>query len=277
MYTAIIIITSTGAFAAFILYFFSRKFEVIEDPRIAQIIEVLPGANCGGCGYPGCGGFANACIKAVSLDGLSCPVGTDVMKGIATILGMTAGECTPEIAVIRCNGRCDVRPRINIYDGAKNCNIVSAFCSGDTGCSYGCLGWGDCVDACQFDAIHINPGTGLAEVSEEKCTACRACVKACPKNIIEIRKKTPFSPRIFVSCVNKDKGGVARKACKNACIGCSKCVTVCSANAITLAQNLANIDDGKCNRCGDCVPTCPTGAINKYIPLPPSKGEYIHN
>ena len=264
MYISIILLGTIGAIAAIILFIISKKFEVQEDLRITQIIEVLPGANCGGCGYPGCGGFASACAKAKSLDGLLCPVGgTGLMKSIASIMGLNATESTPEVAVVRCNGTCDVRPHTNIYNGAKKCVIASSLYSGETGCSYGCLGFGDCVDACAFNALHINPATGIAEVNEDNCVACGACVKACPKSIIEMRKKGSKSHRIFVSCVNKDKGGIARKACKNACIGCSKCVKECDYDAIAVIDNLAYIDDTKCLLCGKCVSSCPTGAIHE--------------
>ena len=264
MYIAIILLGITGAVAAIILFLISKKFEVQEDIRITQISEILPGANCGGCGYPGCGGFATACVAAESLDGLICPVGgNDVMKGIASIMGKDAAESAPKVAVVRCNGTCEVRPRTNIYNGAQNCTIASSLYSGETGCSFGCLGLGDCVDACAFGAICINPATGIAEVTEEKCTACGACVKACPKSIIEMRKKGPKSRRIFVSCINKDKGGIARKACSNACIGCSKCVKECTFDAITVINNVAYIDDTKCRLCRKCVAVCPTGAIHE--------------
>ena len=252
----------TGGAAAFVLYYFSKKFEVKEDPRIAQILEILPHANCGGCGFPGCGGFAAACVKSPTLDDLDCPIiGLEGMKRIGAVMGIDANETASKIAVVRCNGTCEVRPRTNIYDGAKSCAIMSSLYGGETGCSYGCLGLGDCVTACTFDAIRMNLATGLPEIVEEKCVACGVCVKVCPKNIIEIRKKRAASCRIYVSCVNKDKGGVARKACGNACIGCSKCVKACDAKAITLTQNLATIDDVKCTSCGKCVPECPTKAI----------------
>jgi Na+-translocating ferredoxin:NAD+ oxidoreductase RNF subunit RnfB len=271
MYTAIILLGTIGAVAASILFIISKKFEVHEDPRIAQTLEVLPGANCGGCGYPGCGGFASACVGAASLDNLSCPVGgVEVMKKIAAIMGKDAGESVPKVAVVRCNGTCEVRPRTNTYDGARSCIIASALYGGDTGCTFGCLGLGDCVDACAFDAIHINPQTGLAEVNEDKCVSCGACVKACPKNIIEMRKKGPKSRRIYVSCMNRDKGGTARKACRNACIGCGKCVKECAFEAITVANNLAFIDDAKCRLCRKCVAACPTGSICE-LNFPPRK------
>lgn len=268
---AILSLGAIGAVGATILYIASQKFKVDEDPRIGLVQEALPGANCGGCGFPGCGGFADACVKAESLDGLFCPVGgSDTMNQVATILGKEAGASTPKIAVVRCNGTCTARPRLNTYDGARNCAIAASLYGGETGCSYGCFGYGDCVNACTFDAIHINSETMLPEVDEEACTACGACVKACPKSIIELRKQGPKSRRIFVSCVNKDKGGVAKKACANACIGCSKCVKECTFDAISVVNNVAYIDDTKCRLCRKCVAVCPTGAIHE-LNFPPRK------
>jgi len=271
MYIAIILLGTVGAIAALILFAVSKKFEVHEDPRIGQIQEALPGANCGGCGFPGCGGFANACFKAEALDGLYCPVGgQDVMKKVAEIKGVAVVAAAPKIAVVRCNGTCEARPRTNTYDGASNCTIAASLYRGETGCSFGCFGLGDCVDACEFDAIHINPVTRIAEVVEDKCVACGACVKACPTKIIELRKKGPKSRRIFVSCMNKDKGGVARKVCSNACIGCARCVKECAFEAITVTSNLAYIDDTKCRLCRKCVVVCPTKAIHE-LNFPPRK------
>ena len=264
MYIAIILIGLTGAIASFILYFLSKKFEVQEDPRLARVLATLPGINCGGCGYPGCAGFACACVAAASLEELSCPAGSkDVMIRIAAILGKAASESIPKIAVVRCNGSCEVRMHTNVYDSAKTCAIASLLYCGETGCSYGCFGWGDCIEACKFDAIGINPATGLAEILEDKCVSCGACVKACPKNIIEMRSKGPQSHRIFVSCVNEDKGSVARKVCEKACTGCYKCVKECTFDAISFTRHLACIDDSKCTLCRKCVPVCPTGAIRE--------------
>ena len=272
--TTVIVLAAIGAIGALVLFLAAKKFEVKEDPRIGLVAEVLPQANCGGCGFPGCSGFANACVKAESLEGLLCPVGgAAVMGQIADILGMAAAAQDPKIAVVRCNGNCDARPRTNLYDGASSCAVAASLYSGDTGCSFGCLGLGDCVDACGFDAIRINPTTLLPEVVEDACTACGACVKACPKSIIELRKKGPKSRRIFVSCVNKDKGGVAKKACSNACIGCSLCLKQCQFEAITIENNLSYIDHTKCRMCRKCVEVCPTNAIHELNFPPKKKGE----
>lgn len=268
---AVISLGVIGIIGALLLYWASKKFEVHEDPRIGQVQSVLPGANCGGCGYPGCAGFAGACVKADSLEGMLCPVGgAPVMAKVATILGKEAVAAEPKVAVVRCNGTCQARPKANTYDGVKSCAIASSLYGGETGCTFGCLGYGDCVKACNFDAIHINPETGLPEVDEDKCTACGACAKACPKGIIELRKKGPKSRRIYVCCVNKDKGAVARKACANACIGCGKCAKECPFEAITVENNVAYIDYTKCRICRKCVAVCPTGAIHE-LNFPPRK------
>ena len=142
---------------------------------------------------------------------------------------------------------------------------------GESACAYGCLGYGDCVEACAFDAIKVNPETGIAEVDPDKCTACGACVKACPKKIIELRKKWPKNRAVYVACASKDKGAVTMKACKAGCIGCSKCLKVCEFGAITIENNVAFIDSTKCRLCRKCVAECPTGAIKMVglAPLPP--------
>ena len=272
---AVISLGVIGAVGAIILYAASKKFEVYEDPRIAQVQEVLPAANCGGCGYPGCSGFATACVGADTLEGLFCAVGgVDVMGKVAGILGKEATSADAMLAVVRCNGTCEARPKINQYDGVKSCAVASSLYGGETGCSFGCLGFGDCVDVCNFDAIFINPVTGIAEVIEDKCTSCGACVKACPKNLIELRKKGPKSRRIFVSCMNKDKGVVAKKACSNACIGCSLCFKECAFDAIKIENNLAYIDYNKCRLCRKCVDVCPTNAIHE-LNFPPKKEKKV--
>ena len=254
----------TGCLAAIILYVAAQKFKVFEDPRIDQVEALLPGANCGGCGFAGCHSFAEGCVKAEEMKRLLCPVGGQAtMDQIANVLGKAMESSEPTIAVVRCNGTCENRPKTSQYNGTKSCRIVANLYTGETGCSYGCLGYGDCETACMFDAIKINHTTGLPEVDDTKCTACGACAKACPKQVIELRKKGPKSRRIFVSCVNKDKGGIARKACVAACIGCGKCAKECPFEAITIENNLAYIDFRKCRLCRKCVAVCPTGAIHE--------------
>ncbi len=260
-----------AAVAAVILYFIAQKFKVYEDPRIDQVEDALPAANCGGCGFAGCRNFAEALVKSDSFDGLYCPVGgNEVMAEVASILGREAVEQDPQVAVVRCNGRPEFRPHTNTYDGAMSCAVAHSLYSGEGGCPHGCLGCGDCVVVCNFDAIHMNAETGLPEVVDDHCTACNVCVIACPRDIIELRKKNKKDRKIFVSCINEEKGGVARKNCSVACIGCSKCFKVCPHDAITMNNNLAYIDPVKCRLCRKCVPECPTDAILE-INFPPPK------
>ena len=267
--STILTLSVLGILAAVVLYFVAQKFKVEEDPRIDEVEKMLPGANCGGCGFAGCRGMADALVKNDDISTLFCPVGGgDTMKSIASYLGKAAPDKEPMVATVRCGGVCDKRPRTNTFDGAKSCAVVSSLYVGETACAYGCLGYGDCVEACVFDAIRINPETGIAEVDAEKCTACGACVKACPKNIIELRKKWPKGRAVYVGCMSKDKGAVVMKACKTGCIGCGKCEKVCAFGAITVENNLAYIDPQKCKLCRKCVNECPTGAI-KLVGMEP--------
>lgn len=263
---AVIALAVLGFALAMLLYVVSKKFAVKEDPRIAQVAEVLPGANCGGCGFPGCGGMAAACVKAAdagSLEGLNCPVGgASCMQAIAGILGMKVAAATPKLAVVRCNGTCEKRPRVLTYDGVKSCRVANTTCMGETACSYGCLGCGDCVAACQFGALSMDAKTGLPVVDAEKCTACGACAKACPRSIIEVRAVSGDNKDAFaVACVNKDKGAEAMKACASACIGCKKCENVCGNDAVHVVNNCAYINPDACVVCGLCFDACPRGSI----------------
>ncbi len=276
--TAVMVLGGIALIAAVVLYVCSKKFAVKEDPRVGQVIEVLPGANCGGCGYPGCSGMADALVKAAdkgTIEGLNCPVGgSEVMTKVADLLGMAVANAEPKVAVVRCNGTCALRPKVASYDGLRTCSAMNATGAGETLCGFGCLGCGDCVAACQFGAISMDPETGLPVVDDEKCTACGACVKACPRNIIELRKKGPKNRRVYVSCVNKDKGAAAMKACKAACIGCGKCLKECKFEAITIENNVSYIDFNKCRLCKKCVESCPTKAIHAVnFPAPKPKPE----
>ncbi len=260
-----------GVLAGLILYFVAQKFKVFEDPRIDQVEAELPAANCGGCGFPGCRAFAEAMVKADDISELNCPVGgAETMKAAAAILGKTPSAAPNTVAVLKCNGTCENRPRITKYDGATSCTIASSLFGGETGCSYGCVGLGECVDACKFGAMYMDKETGLPVIIEDKCISCGACVKACPKNIIELRKQGPKNRRIYVACANKDKGAPAKKACATACIACCKCMNECSFGAIIVDKNLAAIDPVKCKMCRKCAPVCPTNAILE-MNFPPKK------
>lgn len=262
---AVGVLGAIGLISALVLFIISKQFAVKEDQRIGLVTEVLPGANCGGCGFPGCGGMAAACVKAAdkgSIEGLSCPVGgNECMAKVAAILGLEAEVSAPKTAVVRCNGSCENRPRVVKYDGVINCRIAGTTCQGETLCQYGCLGCGDCTEACQFGAITMNAETGLPEVDREKCTACGACAKACPRNIIEIRQVDESKVGMVVECMNRDKGAKAMKACSVACIGCGRCRQVCGSDAITVTDNLAYIDAAKCTMCRACEEACTRGSI----------------
>jgi Na+-translocating ferredoxin:NAD+ oxidoreductase subunit B len=256
LYT-ILSLTAIGIVAAVVIYFVSKKFAVQEDDRIGKVEEVLPSTNCGGCGQPGCHAFAKAVVEAGDLSSLHCPVGGNaVMKQVAEILGIKVVERDPYIAVVRCSGSFEHRKKTNVYDGTESCKIAAALYSGDTGCAYGCLGMADCVDVCDFEAMYMDEKTGLPVVIEDKCTACNACVKECPKGILELWPKGKKDQRVYIACLNEEKGSTARKECSVACSGCSKCFEACRYDAITMQNNLAVIDPEKCKLCMECVETC---------------------
>lgn len=268
---AVVALSAIGVSAAVLLYFAAQKFKVYEDPRIDEVADKLPGANCGGCGFAGCRNFAENIVGATELGTLFCPVGgNDCMNNVAAVMGWVAEAKDPEIAVIRCNGSFANSPVKLFYDGPKTCAGAHSLFSGPGGCPNGCLGLGDCVVSCTFDAMYIDETTGLPVVIGDKCVACGACVKACPRSIIELRKKGKKDRRIFVSCMNIEKGAVARKNCSVACIGCSACVKVCNFDAITMDKNLAYIDFNKCTLCRKCVEACPTDSIIE-LNFPPRK------
>ncbi len=232
---------------------------------------MLPAANCGGCGFAGCRNFAEALVKADTFEGLNCPVGgAPVMNEAAKILGKVAAAVDPTVAVLLCNGSPEYRPKTSRYDGASECRISHMLYLGDTDCSYGCLGDGDCVRACNFGAMYMDLNTGLPVIIDDKCVSCGMCVKACPRHLIELRRRAKKDRKIYVACSNCDKGGPARRACKVACIACGKCVKVCEFDAITIENNLAYIDAAKCTFCRKCVVECPTNSILE-INFPPRK------
>ena len=259
-----VVLALLAAVAAISVYIVAKKFHVEEDPRIDMVNELLPGVNCGGCGLPGCRAFAEAIIKKGSLDGFNCPVGgAECMKDVAPILGVEAVVEEPKIAVVRCAGSLANSPRVANYQGLQNCSFVNNLYSGAGGCPNGCLGLGSCVKMCPFDAMYMDEETGLPVVIDDKCVACGVCVKACPRAVLELRLKGKKDRRIFVSCMNKEKGALGKKNCSVVCIGCSKCQKVCTFDAITIENNLAYIDSSKCKLCRKCVLECPTKAIHE--------------
>lgn len=271
MILAALVLGAIGLIAAVILFFVSKAFYVYEDPRIEQVADQLPGANCGGCGFPGCKGLAEAIVKAGSMEGLMCPAGNDQTIGnIAKALGIEAVAANPRLAVLKCNGTCTNAPEKAFYDSALSCAYAASIFAGESACPYGCLGCGDCVAVCQFDAIAMNPETKLPVVSEKNCVGCSACVKVCPRNLLEIRSKGPKGRRIYVACANEEKGASAKKNCSVACIGCSKCAKVCTFDAIKIENFLAYIDQEKCKLCRKCISECPTMAIHA-VNFPPPK------
>ena len=196
------------------------------------------------------------------------------MKEVAALLGKEVVERDPTVAVLRCQGGCDVRPKTTEYQGPRTCAISAMVYSGETDCQYGCLGDGDCVKVCKFDAMYMDESTGLPVIITDKCTSCGACVEECPRDIIEMRPKNKRDLKIFVGCLNEDKGGIAKKACDVACIGCSKCEDICPKDAITMANQLAYIDAGLCTLCRKCVEVCPTHSIIETN-FPPKKEKKV--
>lgn len=256
---AVIIVSVTGLLLGVGLAIASILLAVPVDEKAEAITEVLPGANCGACGFSGCSGYADALSKGKTTETTLCaPGGSDVAKEVAAILGVAAGTVVPMSAVVMCQGtndNCDTK--LN-YSGVKSCKVSTQLFGGPKDCNYGCIGFGDCIEACAYDAIKICDG--VARVSPLACKACKACIKACPKSLIELVPL--YEAKAAVFCKNKDKGAITRKECKVGCIGCMKCVKTCEFEAITVENNVAHVDSAKCTGCGKCVEGCPTKCLS---------------
>jgi len=254
---AAVVVGATGLFIGLFLGFAGTKFAVEVDEREEAIAGVLPGNNCGGCGYAGCSGLAAAIVKGEAEIG-ACPVGgAPVAAKIGEIMGMEAGESIRKTAFVKCAGTCDKAKQDYEYHGIHDCVMVNMMQNGGPkACNYGCLGEGTCVAACPFDAIHIVDG--VAVVDKEACKACGKCVAACPKKLIEL---VPYDQKHLVQCSSQDKGKDVMKACSVGCIGCRMCVKVCEFGAVEVVNNIAHINPEKCTNCGACAAKCPKKII----------------
>lgn len=251
------IVGGTGLFIGLFLGVAGKKFAVEVDEKEAAILEVLPGSNCGGCGYAGCSALAEAIAKGEAPVN-QCPVGgAAVGAKVAAIMGVEAEEGVHKVAFVKCAGTCDKAKQAYDYTGIEDCSMVNMMQNnGPKACSYGCLGMGSCVKACPFDAIHVVDG--IAVVDKEACKACGKCVAACPKGLIEL---VPYDQKHLVQCSSKDKGKDVMQACSVGCIGCMMCVKQCEFGAITVENNIAHIDPEKCTNCGKCAEKCPKKII----------------
>jgi len=261
--TAVIVLGIIGMILGALLAYSSKVFEVKVDPKIEEIIGVLPGVNCGACGYPGCAGYAEAVVmKGVSI-ALCAPGGSEVVTKISETLGVEGVDSQErKVARVMCGGDNSKTERKYEFDAElRRCNTAVLYFGGDKKCDYGCTGYGDCVRVCPFDAIYVNE-KGLAIVDEAKCTGCGKCIYACPKKIIKLVNE---SSRVSVLCSSKDKGAISKKICSVSCIGCGICAKNCPVSAITVDNNLATIDFEKCINCGICAIKCPTNAIKSDI------------
>ena len=254
---AALIVGGTGLFIGVFLGVAGKKFAVEVDETEQAILEALPGNNCGGCGYAGCSGLAAAITKGEAPHN-RCPVGgAPVAEKIAAILGTDAGETVRQTAFVKCAGTCGKAKQAYDYTGIEDCVMASQMQNGGPkGCGFGCLGFGSCVKACQFDAIHVVDG--IAVVDPEKCKACGSSVSACPKRLIEI---VPYEQKHLVQCSSRDKGKDVMSVCSVGCIGCKMCEKVCEFQAVTVTGNIAHIDPEKCTNCGKCAEKCPKKII----------------
>ena len=254
---AVLVLGVMGAAFAALLGVAAKVFAVEVDPREEAVLECLAGANCGGCGYPGCAGYAAAVAKGEAATDRCVAGGAATAAKVAEIMGVAGGSSEKMIAFVPCSGSSEVAALKFDYTGPKTCQAAMGY--GGKGvkvCSYSCIGYGDCVKACKFGAMHVVDG--VAKVDRDKCVGCMACAEACPKHIIV---KVPASQLEIVTCRSNDKGPAVMKACKVGCIGCMKCAKECPADAIKVTNFLAEIDASKCIKCGHCETVCPRHII----------------
>lgn len=254
---AVAIVGGVGILIGILLGIASEAFKVKVDEREIQVRNMLPGNNCGGCGYPGCDGLANAII-AGSAPVDACPVGgAAVAEKIAAIMGVSGGTAEKKVAFVKCKGTCDKTKLQYEYYGIDDCKKTAVVPGmGEKACEYGCMGYGSCVRACGFDAIHVIDGVAL--VDKEKCVACGKCVEACPNHLIEL---VPYKAKHLVQCSSHDRGKDVKTKCEAGCVGCTLCVRQCKFGAIHMDNKVAVIDYSKCVNCGQCARKCPSNVI----------------
>ncbi|MBQ7933252.1 MAG: RnfABCDGE type electron transport complex subunit B [Lachnospiraceae bacterium] len=255
--TAAVVVGVVGIFVGLFLGIAGLKFKVEVDEKEEAVLAVLPGNNCGGCGYAGCSGLAAAIAKGEA-DVNACPVGGEsVAAQISTIMGVEARAGVKQVAFVHCVGTCDKAKQDYDYFGVQDCSMMSYVpAGGPKSCNSGCLGYGSCVKACPFDAIHVVDG--VAVVDKEKCKACGKCISSCPKHLISL---IPYEAKVEVACSSADKGPVTMKACSTGCIGCGICVKNCPNGAVKVEDFHAIIDHEKCTGCGICAEKCPKKII----------------
>ncbi len=268
MVTSVLFLFSLGLLASIILAIASKVLYVEEDPRIEAVSEALPGANCGGCGFAGCDGYAAAVVQDPNCaPNLCCAGGPEISAQVAELTGKAMGDSEPQVAYRRClKNEGDVKLNYE-YQGVPSCKAAKMLNNGPDACGYSCLGLGDCVRACPFDAIFI-ASNGLPSVDADKCTACGNCVRACPNDILEL---IPQRARVMIACSSLDKGKAVMDVCKVGCISCMKCVKECPAKAIKLEGGRIQIDHALCLEYGpdcneNCTDKCPRNII-RCLPI----------
>lgn len=259
-----ILLGATGLVLGLGLAVAARQFAVQKDPKVEALEKLLPGANCGGCGYPGCSGFAGALAAGKAEPSGCVAANAATVSALAGEMGVEVSDKALRVAVVQCNGGHSAVTAFR-YEGPRSCASAMLVMGGDKLCRFGCLGMGDCVAACPFGALSAGDG-GLPSVSPERCTGCGRCVQACPKRIISL---WPADRQVVVACSNREKGALARKGCAVACIACGRCEKSCPVQAIAVSDNLARIDPARCVNCGLCATVCPTGAIIDRAPARP--------
>jgi len=236
----------------------SKKLVVKKDERVEQILALLPGANCGACGYAGCSGLAEALVSGKAELSACRATSKSKKNEIAKILNIPSSNESDVIVVVACGGGTACKDKYE-YQGYGDCRSMQLLADGRKACSVGCMGMGSCTDACSYSACEVNM-SGFAEINHAKCIKCGMCVKACPKGII---KFIPAHAKVYVKCSNKDKGLAVKNICSKGCIGCGLCAKICPNSAITMKDNLPVIDYNLCSGCGLCAQKCPTEAIAK--------------